>query len=504
MPFYRIYAGYLIDPASSAKIMDNGIPASIYPNTVRVTNFWTNITGTVFEIEADDVTIAYEWRDALIHAIGNIEEYTPQAPEDPDPTPGPLDVWARVGTFTKTIGVSTTVISSLPGDPKGLILWGSALSGATFGTTSDAGATCVGFSDGTAGRCLVYGVEDNTTPANANRIADRTAFRMMNVTGTNSVTGSLESASASFSTNSFTLTWSASTLATVGFYFVFGGDDITSVQVKDFEMGTTATGEVEYTGLGDKYDMCMLLTAGFSSSNWGANFFTPNGIHSVSVHASDTNEKSWCCNIRSSDNVATTANHRLQNRNRLLHTMGGSVPAQQQAAKWQGWTSDGFILNWMDQPSFATLSFTGLFVKGGKWDAGSFIQPTTTQEVPTLLSPSNSAPEAVMAFSINNTALAEGTSSGITGSTWTVGAQDTTGGKGCLSYSGVSAVTNPQENTQMNNNTFMKYITAVVGTTPTTDAQCTISDMATDGQFTVDFTTVDSTERQTVWFSLSA
>lgn len=505
MPFYRVYVGYGISDAACARILANGIPPEIYSTPVRVLNFYrAGYDQTVFEIDAGDDAIAKAWTAALNDAISEVIEYTPVTPENPDPPPSSSNVWARVGTWTKTAGVSTTVISSLPGQPKGLILWGSALEGATFGTNSNAGAVGIGISDGTTNRFMGYGVQDNTSPINAGRICSRSALQIMDPTGTTLGTFAMDNGSATFGATSFTLTWSATTRATQGFYYVFGGDDIEFVKVQDFVTETTSTGTHEYTGFGRKYDFGMFFinfTTGAAGPDFWPNGYNAGALCSVSVHATQTNEKQWVSNIKQADNVATTNAQRTQQTDRMLSSFAnGTFSTMQQVARWNGWTNDGFVLDWILAPTGATRAMTGLFVKGGKWDCGSFIQPVSTGTIDVLLAPADSLPQGIMAFSVNNIVYEPGFTN--TPARWTVGAQDVNGNKGCLSYDGLHGVSTSDELTVMNNNTFMKYITWATPTV-TTNANCSISDMASAGQFTVNFSTADSTPRQTVWFSLS-
>ena len=503
MPFYKVSVGFAVADTAGASILANGIPSSIYANTVRVMNCYTSLNQTVFEIEADDNIIANEWADAIIKAIKQVLEYTPPVVEDPDPPPAALDVWAKVGTWTKTVAEGTTVVGSLPSTPKGIILWGSGLSGAAFGTYAEAGGAVVGFSDGTNNRAHAYSTQDNVSPANANRSIGNKAFHLHDPAG--DATGHIkESCTVTFDSTSFTMNWSDTTLATVGHYYVFGGDDIAQVQVQDFLCDTTTTGPHTYAGLAQRNDFCMLLQphiVGITlplESIVGA----AEALHSVSVHAGANNSKSWCTNIRAGDNIATTSTYRLQRRTRIFNTMGVTTSVRQLDAEWLRWTGDGFELNYIDSPDATDHWFTGMFVKGGNWDAGSFYQPIVTGEVMTLMTPPTSHAQAIMGFSINN-GIQDTWTAGNTNAKWTIGAQDSAGNKGCLSYAGVQGVNPSQESTVMVTDKFMKHITgAATAASSTIIAECTATDMTTAGKFTVNYTTADSTARQVVWFAL--
>jgi len=510
MPFFRVRAGYGIDAFSCANIMQNGIPPTIYANTVRVTNFWKTVDETIFEIEADNETIAIEWRDALIHAIGKIEQYNPETPENPDTPPGPLDVWVKVGTWTKTITESPTVISGLPSAPKGVIFWGSGLSGNAFGTYNDAGTVVIGISDGTTHRCLAYACQDNVSTTNCYRSTSARGFHIVDPTATGS--GQIkETATISFDSTSFNMNWSGTTLACTGLYFVFGGTDIQECVVKEQKEGTSGTTVpqiVTYSGLGNQFDFAFVLNQFTGSASdpppWPVTGFA-NAFHSISVHAGNDNARTWSANIMAANAQASTSNTaaRVQRTNRFLHTLGSITNARQQAAEWDGWTSDGYKLKWIDLPA-TNLFWTGLFVRGGKWDASEYLQPTSNGTVTALVQDSTSEIRGIMGFSVNNIDIPGG-EGGTAPSKFAVGAQDSAGNKGCLAYAGNTNTSNTEESTVMVSNKFMKHITtATTASSSTTNAECTISNMTTDGQFTANYTTTDSTARQVLWFSLSA
>jgi hypothetical protein len=503
MPFYNVSVGFAVTDTAAASIVSNGIPVSIYPTPVRVINSYSSKNQTVFQIEADDLIIANEWADKLLPAIKQVTEYTPPAVENPDPPPAALDVWARVGTWTKTIAAGTTVISGLPSAPKGVILWGSGLSAAVTGTYSEAGATVIGFSNGTVNRNYAYVAQDNLSPANANRSIGNKAFQLVDPTGNDTTHITAESGNVTFGATSFTIIWSATTLATTGFYYAFGGNDITQVEIKDFQCGTTSIGPHTYSGLAQRNDFCILLQphiVGITlplATTVGA----AEGLMSISAHAGANNSKSWCTNIRTEDNIATTSSWRLQRRGKLFNTMGVGTSVRQLDAEWLGWTDDGFELNYIDSPDATDHIFTGMFVKGGNWDAGFFQQPTTVGQVTTIANPSTSLIKGIMGFSISSGDLTTWTA-GTAAAKLVIGAEDSSGNRRCLAYA--NNPTNPsQEATVMVTDKFMKHTTAAAtAASSTVPAECVVSDIATAGKFTINYSTVDTTSRQTVWFAL--
>lgn len=505
MPFYRVYAGYGIAADTCARILANGIPPEIYSTPVRVLHFYKiGSDQTLFEVEAESLLIAYEWRDKLVNAIGIVEEYVPDEVEDPDPPPTPLDVWAKVGTWTKSIGSATTAITGLPSAPKGIVVWGSGLSGAVPATWNEAGGVVIGFSDGTDNRDYAYVTQDNISPTNANRSIGNKAFHLVDPTG-NATTHILENCTITFGATSFDMNWNATTLATVGYYYVFGGADIIAVEIKDFQCGTTSTGVFPYTGLAEQYDFGMFLTSDIAgttlplSSIVGAD----EALHSISVHATANNTKSWTINVRDQDNVVTTSTSRMQRTGRLFDTMGTGTSFRQMDGKWAGWTLNGFDINWIDAPNANDQWFTGMFVKGGHWDAGNLLQPTAIGEVTTLTTPSTGMVKGVMGFSVSTADISANTV-GFTQAKMCIGAEDSAGNRGCLTCASNNAVNPSVGATLMRSDLFMKHVTpTATAASSTSQGEATISDVATAGEFTVNYTQADGTPRQVVWFALS-
>jgi hypothetical protein len=508
MPFYNVYVGYGIADTACADILANGIPSTIYNTPVRPINFYkVGSDQTVFKIQAADETIAHQWRDALIAAIGQVEEYIPEVVEGQDPPPSALDVWAKVGTWTKSIGSATTTVTGLTSAPKGLIMWGSGLSGATVGSFSEAGGTVFGFSDGTEDRCISYCTQDNVNPSNANRAYRKEIFWCLNPSESDHTLHHKEHGTVTFGSTSFDIAWDATTLATEGFYFVFGGNDIIDVQVKDFSsgIGEPSKGNVTYSDLGDRYDFGLLLTSQFTGLSSPPSS-SVTALNAVSAHATNNNNKSWMCTIKADDNSLTANQHRIQSNKKLLTAINLTSTGLEQIAEWQEWILNGFILKWNNAPPTDDFRFSGLFVKGGHWDIGSFIQPTSIGTVSTLVEPYQAQVQGIMGLS-TNVANMSSSSVAITQGRWTVGAEDAAGNRRCLSYGGLVVTSGSPtiEATGMFNDIFMKHITpTATASSSTINSQCSITDIATSGEFTVNYTTVaEATQRQTLWFCLS-
>lgn len=457
MPFYKIDFGFRIDGVALNRLAIQGLSTFQEPVRVLPSEGYSNKGNTVLVIEAATQAIARAWKIAFINELSSVEVYEPPVVEGQDPPPAALNVWARTGIWSKTVGNATTTISSLPSQPRGVILWGSGISGNVLeNPTTTGGSVVFGFSDGTDNRDLAYVAQHNQTTTNANRSIGPKAFHLVDPTGTNT-THILESCTVSMASTSFSLNWDATTLATMGGYFAFGGSDIIECEVKDYEVGTTTSGIVDYTGLGFVPSMSLFLfpfiTGGlpWPSSITG----TADGLQSISAY---TYHNGWTSAIQNQDNVSLTSTHSLQKRSYTMTGMAGNSNTEQQYGRYStDNAADGFAIEWFNAPAASNTIFTGLFVKGGRWQAGSFIQPTVPGTVRVLTNPEWYARvKGILGVSINAPDITD-SNIGVSNAKMSIGAQDSTGSKACLSYASSDMVNPSRESSILTDAKFMRY-----------------------------------------------
>jgi hypothetical protein len=503
MPFYKVNAGVRLDDKTCTRLLQQGISLEIFTQIVRILKIQTTATDTIFTIDAGTESTAESWKEEIIHDITAIEETTVTAATGDEGAPDPFDIWVKVGQWTKTAGVGTTTIPSLPAAPKGAIFWGSGLVGAAMGTYAEAGGGVLGYSDGTSDRSYGFACRDNQATINANRSIQSKAFHLVDPTG--DITGHiLEGCTIGFNADSLDMDWTATTNATVGHYFIFGGDDIENVQVKDFELETVSANLEEYTGLGDKYNFGLFLNPFMQGPlPWG-NFGSTNAKFGVSAMSGINNNRCWSLDIRNKDNVSPSETNRMARRSRVQSVIGGSNADFQYYGKFKGFTDDGFFINWFNQPENAQDIWSGFFVKGGSWDCGYFYAPSVVSTVRTLLMNKYDLIQGMMNFTIHQGDITFN-SSASTVAKLGIGGEDTDGNRGCLTYAGNNNANPSIEATIMLNNKFLRSIDAsATASSSTTTGEATISDMDTRGEFTTDYTIADGTARQVSWFTLSA
>lgn len=455
MPLYKIDLGFRISYAAASLLYSHDY--ATFHKPIRVISSSHSLEGTDVIVEADDQQTVREWVRAINNELASVDVYEPAPVEGADPPRPDQDVWARTGTWSKTVGNATTTIGSLPSNPRGLIVWGSGISGAVFETpTATGGSVVFGISDGTKNRDIAYVAQHNQTTTNANSSVGSVAFHLVDPTGTNT-THIKESATASFSTNSFSLNWDATTLATTGGYFAFGGPDIIESEIMDFEVGTTTSGIIDYEGFGYVVDMGTLLFPSITGGlPWPASITGVN--HALSSISAFALNQSWSTSIRNEDNASLSSSSVLQKRTYVLSGMSGTSTTEQQYARYIGVpaSNDGFRLEWFNAPSAANTIFTGLFVKGGHWELRSFYQPTTPGTVRTLLQDRYAAIKGIMGFSAGTTDMTD-QNVGRGSAKMTIGAQDSTGSKACLYYASADNANPSTEVSVLTNAKFMRY-----------------------------------------------
>ena len=458
---FRISMGFRIDDATCARILAQGLSSTEYTDPIYIDRVANTDTNTIFTVHSLSKTSARGFKDALINDLGSVESYEPPAPTGVQDEPeAAQDVWSRVGQWSKTVGNATTTISALPSAPKGVIVWGSGLADAVLGTFQDGGGVVFGFSNGTDNRDLAYVTQHNQTTSNANRSISKKAFHLVDPTGDAS-THIKADATITFGSTSFDMNWSATALPTVGNYFVFGGDDIGSVVIQDYEVGTTTSGIVDYTisSINNPYNFAMMLYPHVSGGlPWPTSpTGTAGALSSISVQAGPDPVRSWSTSIRDADNVNPSDACALQRNTYMLTGMSEADVHEQQYCKFNKWTDTGFSLEWFNAPDMSNYIFSGMFVQGGRWDAGIFYQGSTPGPVYTLFRSKYPLIQGLMGFSANKPEISD-EDEGHHNSYLSIGGADNLLNQGCSVYGGLMSSSPTSEKSLVASDKFMKYI----------------------------------------------
>lgn len=503
---FAVSAGHRISDEAAARILANGLPLDTTGVVVRVKNVVHSITNSTFIVQAVDETDVQTWKQYIHTELPDVEIHTDPVAENPDPPPSPLNISCKVGTWTKSIGNATTSVTGHAAQPKAVFIWTTGLSGATHGTFQEGGGNVFGFTDGTTQRCYGTAIEDNNTTANANMSIRNNISYTLIPTGTAS--GHVgETGTIALTSTGFDITWSATTVATVGHYMSIWGSDISNVKVMDMSTGTTSVGIKSYTGVGFKPDFGMIIhPAGSDAGSLPLNDTDPNP--NWSVIAGNSTVRNWSTGTRDRDGTGTANSYRLQRTAKIFAGIMWDSTKAKQLAEFVQWTADGLDVNYTDAPDFNDDPMIAIFIKGGKWDAGYLSQPDTggtspTGDVVNLLADPFAVIKGLMCMSVSN--IAQTTTTGNTNSRMSIGATDGTN-QGCTTYGSNHAADPTITASKSYNNKLMAHNTpTATATSSTEEGLATIQDMATAGQFTVNYSTnTDAVNRQVVWFTISA
>lgn len=272
----------------------------------------------------------------------------------------------HVTRFQKITGGGPAQDVNLNFTPKAIILISEG--SASDNTLTDHYQTIYGFSDGTNQASIASVSRDGVGAASTARVhRNNAAFVRLTETAP---TTEADVATCTFGTNKITLTWT--TLSATAVYIgliAIGGADIENCKVNTVDIGTTGTGNTDYTGLGftptspngilftmagDVTTINTPATGAAISLNAGVSSTKRIGYGSVSEHAADPSD-TW----------------RYPADNKCLVNLDNTTGAIDYDADFVDWISDGFRLNITDAAGTTTEKFSYLAIKGGTWDIGT-------------------------------------------------------------------------------------------------------------------------------------
>ncbi len=288
-----------------------------------------------------------------------------------------LDV--ETGTFTKNNGgvngETDTITTSF--QPKAIIIWGVLQQTAESEVRADASFSH-GFSDGTNHRCVDVRSEDNVARSDYRRAQNNDGvLGFLDPGGT----GFLAKASVVFNASDFTITWDiANTDASRIHYIIYGGADITGVQVSDFTKSTTTTPPDVNQSITTDADV-QNITAGegvvfFLHSHQTAFNSAVNDLFLQLGAASDTTEEAVFASA-GDDNDAVGAPLCGNQGDHCILGYGPTAAVIDYRAEFNGFDADGFDVNWTINDAAADI-ISFMIIKGGKWQVGVETANTST------------------------------------------------------------------------------------------------------------------------------
>lgn len=402
----------------------------------------------------------------------NLSGYNPNQP-----------IKIKVGTITKdtTTGAHTQNFTNEAGfAPKGILLWGS-----TQTATGDAANAefHFGFSDD-VNKDIGIGcsVMDGVSPIGVTIAHGST--RTITIC-TNGSTSEIAGGTIAFGSNGWDIVWAVANATQYKINYLVYGYGNSLVQTAAFSAAIGGTGNRDYTVTGNFQGdiVFMFWTAGTTGSTSDGNDAKMN------MGVAMSSSKQWCI----ASNTQTTTSRKSLVSNRCIKTLDAAGTVDVEASFVQ-WNSNGFRLN-VNSASDTSDHIYFLVIKGGNWDLGTFLQPTSTGNQVINLTDSTIVPSALMFGSV----CATSSTSVVNDNNFMLGATDGTSTvcswMGCENGQATSIARKSHSETKA-----IRLLDEVSGSVDI-KAEATISDMTTPGEYTVNWSIVDSTQREIGWIS---
>jgi hypothetical protein len=266
-------------------------------------------------------------------------------------------------------------------------------------------------------------------------------------------------------------------------YYILGGNDITDATIKMFT-SPTSTGSQATAGVGFQPDFMLLAsnststappstaTAGLMSLGWGTSS-TARGAMSFNEGNGGTN----------------SIEEKVQVTDKILHQTNGGAAFL--SADLTSLDANGFTLNWSTVQASARYCFA-LCIKGGLHKVGTITQPTSAQSQAT--SGLGFTPDGLMTLSFNEAA----TGSLVEEINNTIGAATSSSARWAIGVDSLDNAPNGDCDQVLSTTSVIRSLT------PSTLAVEEVADLTsldTDG-FTLNFTTADATQRQTLYWAV--
>lgn len=414
------------------------------------------------------------------------------------------------GVFTKTTSTSTPVSQQVNLNngsltPKFIILWTNGLT--TDGTYTENIVWSYGFTDLTNYACQTMTALDNSTTQNESYSWNNNCLiSICTPTGTPAQVS--RATVSSVAAGSFTLSWTvqSDTNATVIHYIVGGGDDITNVSAVSTTVGDINTGSHSYTGTGTSFlpNFALTMTGTCTASALSANTLAVGlDYATLNIGAARTTSEQFCMSGRTETIGTADTDMDLHNNACLLglNTTDGTEQFLADFTQFDDAAGGGITVNVSNGAPAAGVYLGFLFVKTTSqtaFEVGTFQQRsgTGTQDV----SFTNTAldPELVFLAGINSATV----NASVVNNYLCIGAADGTR-QGCTWCGDQNAASN-MINTSVNltSQVYRQATPNATASSSTTNAQCTMNDMATPGMFQLSWGTADTTLRRMAYWTV--
>jgi hypothetical protein len=416
-----------------------------------------------------------------------------------------LTLLVEKGTFTKTTSTSTPVsqqvnLSNGSLTPKVIWLWTSGQT-TSDGTYTDHMLWSYGFSDTVNDACQAMRSHE-TNENEAYVMRNDAIISILSLTAGSEVSRATVNSVAA---GSFTLSWGvqSDTSAMVIHYMVAGGDDITNVSVFNSTSQNFSTGNHSWNGSGTSFvpDFGMVMTTPDTAAVTVNTVSSASDQSVFSLGAITGTSNQWVL-IAREETITTSDNDMyLDNGNCIgsLNTTSGAVSYLGTFVSFNNSAGGGITIN-ITNAAGNTAQNAFLLIKGGKWDVNVFQQRSGTGTQDVTLTDSTVDPALVQLVGINSATEGSVVVNHYVG----IGGSDGTNEGNCWNGSTNNLGTWVTARSTSTGKVYRNATPAATASSSTTDAECDMTGMTTAGQFTLDWTTADSTQRQMAFWMLGA
>ena len=405
------------------------------------------------------------------------------------------------GTFTKTTSTSTPVaqqvtLSNGSLTPKAFIAWTNGLT--TEGTYTEGIRWSYGFSDGTNDACQQMSASDNNTTQLETYSFNNDA--VISIVDQDSQTEISRADVSSFGAGVVNLNWSvqSDTNAIVIHYIVIGGDDITNASVVSTTVGDTGTGNHSYNGSGSTFTPKFALTMTGADQYTTANSLSSGADRALmSIGAARSATEEYCMAGRTETVGTADTDQVLLSDACLVNTdpTSGAIDFEANFVSFDSAAGGGITVNIVNSATSGSQLLAFLFLEVASttgFEVGTFQQRSGTGTQDVSFSNTNLDPSLTFLSGINS----DTAGSVVANNYLAMGASDGTN-EGCTWCGDQNAATN-MVNTSVNLTTkvYRQATPNATASSSTTNAECDMTGMSTRGQFTLDWTTADTTQRQ--------
>ncbi|MFQ6069308.1 MAG: hypothetical protein ACE5LC_02155 [Candidatus Aminicenantales bacterium] len=383
----------------------------------------------------------------------------------------------KFGTFTANSGTGSQSVTGLGFQPKAVLFWITDLTSAGSGSYARFGR---GWTDGTNQGAVATAWDDSSGVSNSrDRIVNTKCITLIDHSGAILA----EAGIVSFDSDGFTINWSTAGGSRLVTYLALGGDALTNVKVGGFIYPTTTS--YSETGLGFQPEVVLFM--GVESATAFGN--TTRGGHGFGVAISSTNRHSDAHRWRDGKVGASSGSSGLDTNYALVFADDTTTP--EMALDLVSMDSDGFTLT-KDVGGTKQAAVIYLALRGISVARGTLTQPTTTgnQSITGL-----GFRPAVVLFDGGDKATADGFEQD---AEMVAGIAASSTKRASFWIGSVSYSSPYPSDTDLSTTSVIRSLTPG---TPTLDAAADFVSWDSDG-FTIDWTTVDSTQRKIGWVAL--